>query len=71
MTSTGTNPDILLLIEARQDTESKWRWEYAHARMTSSTVRLRFDDALVWSEGSVSNAAFDNWIFYFLKRDFP
>ena len=72
MTSTGTNPDLLLLIEARRDGDGKWRWEYAHARMTSSSVRVRLDDAEVWAEGfaPVSNAVFENWTFYFLRRDF-
>ncbi|HEY2250757.1 MAG TPA: hypothetical protein VGH74_06835 [Planctomycetaceae bacterium] len=70
MTSTGTNPDLLLLIEARHDGDGKLRWEYAHARMTSNSVRVRLDDADVWTEEGVSSAAFENWIFYFLRRDF-
>jgi hypothetical protein len=70
MTSTGTNPDLLLLIEARPDGDGKLRWEYAHARMTSNSVRVRLDDAEIWAEAGVSSAAFENWIFYFLQRDF-
>jgi hypothetical protein len=70
MTSTGTNPDLLLLIEARRDGDGKLRWEYAHARMTSNSVRVRLDDVDVWGEEGVSSAAFENWIFFFLRRDF-
>jgi len=70
MSSTGTNPDLLLLIEARRDGEGKLRWEYAHARMTSASVRMRLDETEIWSEKSVSSADFDNWLFYFLRRDF-
>jgi hypothetical protein len=72
MTSTGTNPDLLLLIEARRDDRGTLRWEYAHARMTSASVRVRLDDAEVWAEPVVDtrNAVFDNWTFYFLPRDF-
>jgi hypothetical protein len=70
MTSTGTNPDLLLLIEARKDGDGKLRWEYAHARMTSNSVRVRLDNEEIWAEDSVSSAAFENWIFYFLRRDF-
>ena len=44
MTSTGTTPDLLLLIEARRDVDGKLRWEYAHARMTSNSLRVRLDD---------------------------
>lgn len=72
MTSTGTNPDLLLLIEARADADGKLRWEYAHARMTSNSVRVRLDDVEVWSESfaPVNNAVFENWTFYFLPRTF-
>lgn len=70
MTSTGTNPDLLLLIEARRDGDGKLRWEYAHARMTSNSVRVRLDDVEVWAEEEVSSAAFENWIFFFIRRDF-
>lgn len=72
MTSTGTNPDLLLLIEARKGDDGKLRWEYAHARMTSNSVRVRLDDSEVWSETFVPNSAVtDTWTFYFLSRDFP
>src|SRR5262249_41849480 len=72
MSSTGTNPDLLLLVEVRRGADGKERWEYAHARMTSASVRVRLDDAAIWSEGfaPLSNAVFDNWTFYFLGREF-
>jgi hypothetical protein len=70
MTSTGTNPSLLLLIEARQGDDGKPRWEYAHARMTSSAVQFRLDDNEVWTEKQVPSGSFDNWIYYFLRRDF-
>ncbi|MGE5191800.1 MAG: hypothetical protein ACM3U2_04815 [Deltaproteobacteria bacterium] len=71
MSSTGTNPDLLLLIEARGDSDGKLRWEYAYARMTANGVRLRLDDAEIWAEKAVAAAAFENWIYYFLQREFP
>ena len=70
MTSTGTNPNLLLLIEARTSSDGKLQWEYAHARMTSSSIRFRLDDAEIWAEKEVPNGSFDNWIYYFLRRDF-
>jgi hypothetical protein len=70
MTSTGTNPDLLLLIEARPDGDGKLRWEYAHARMTSNSVRVRLDDTEVWAEESTPSGAFENWIYFFLPREF-
>jgi hypothetical protein len=71
LSSTGTNPDLLLLIEARRDEAGAWRWEYAHARMTSASLRVRLDDDEVWAEGNATPGALDNWIYYFLSRDFP
>ncbi len=71
LSSTGTNPDLLLLIEARRDGAGAWRWEYAHARMTSASLRVRLDDDEVWAEGNATPGALDNWIYYFLARDFP
>jgi len=71
MTSTGTNPSILFLIEAREDGAGKLRWEYATARMTSFSVHARLDDEDVWVEQDVPSDKFDSWTYYFLSRDFP
>jgi hypothetical protein len=69
MSSTGTNPDLLLLIEARTDDKGGLRWEYAHVRMTSASLIVWLDGAEVWSEGGTAsnNAALGNWI-YFLSQ---
>jgi hypothetical protein len=70
MTSTGTNPDLLLLVEARSDGDGNLRWEYACARMTSAALRISLDDSEIWTETGVRAGAFANWTFYFLPRDF-
>ena len=70
MTSTGTNPSILLLIEARKDKTGTLQWEYALARMTSFSIRARLDDNEIWAEPDAGNGAFENWLYYFLRRDF-
>ena len=72
MSATGTNPDLLLLIEARRDGEGKLRWEYAWARMTAEPLVVRLDKAEVWSESSsgANNIAPGNWIYFFLPRSF-
>lgn len=72
MSSTGTNPDLLLLIEARSADEGKPRWEYALARMTSASIRVRLDDVEVWSEPGVppNSPIPENFIYYFLSRSF-
>ena len=70
MSATGTNPDVLLLIEARES-QGKLRWEYGHARMTSASVRVRLDDVEVWlaKEGARAGA-YDNWMYFFIARPF-
>src|SRR5262249_55921246 len=68
MTATGTNPDLLLLIEGRRDGDGKLRWEYALARMTAEPAVVRLDGVEVWSEGAspANNTEPGNWIYYFL-----
>jgi hypothetical protein len=70
MNSTGTNPDVLLLIEARNDDSGKLRWHYAHARRTDASVRLHLANVQVCSQPAVNNGTFETWAYYFLRRDF-
>jgi hypothetical protein len=44
----GTDPDLLLLVEARGENVAKARWQFAAARMTMAEVRLRHRDKEVW-----------------------
>jgi hypothetical protein len=43
----GTDPEILLLIEAVQEGD-KATWQYAFARRTSGQLEARLDDSVVW-----------------------
>jgi hypothetical protein len=43
----GTDPEVLLLIEARE-TEGKSGWHYALARMNRDAMRVRRNDREVW-----------------------
>jgi hypothetical protein len=72
MSATGTNPDLLLLLEARPDEGGKLRWEYAYARITANSLIMRLDDQEIWSEVGVpsSAAGYDTWTYYFLRRGF-
>jgi hypothetical protein len=49
----GTDPELLVLIEARGKDADSARWQYAPTRLTSSEVRLRHRDKEVWSGGIV------------------
>jgi hypothetical protein len=44
----GTNPEVLLLVEAVKDGK-KLEWHFAFARMTSRECDVRRDDKVVWS----------------------
>jgi hypothetical protein len=58
----GTNPEILLLVEAQQDA-----WSYGHLRMAYAKLELRLDDKVVHSydefpgEGSGGNYLADGY----------
>lgn len=61
-TGTGTNPDLLLLLETQTD----GGWQYGLATMTAEGLRVRLDDKLVWdvphTGGKVTE--FDNWMYF-------
>ena len=44
----GTDPELILSIEARQQ-DAEFRWHYAAASFTDYALRLRLDDKAVWS----------------------
>src|SRR5947199_236570 len=43
----GTDPEVLLVIEAREREEGR-RWHYALARMNRDAMRVRHKDQEVW-----------------------
>ncbi len=44
----GTDPEVLLVIEARE-TKERREWQYALARMNRDPIRVRYADEEVWS----------------------
>jgi hypothetical protein len=64
------NPGFLLILEARPTGDRKWRWEYGSVRLGTGQVLLRLDDAEVWRQEPAKGMIFDNWTYYFLRRDF-
>lgn len=46
--SKGTNPEVLLLIEALPDKAGKLHWHYAPARMSSRECEIRRQNKVVW-----------------------
>jgi len=64
------NPGFLLILEARPVGDGKSRWEYANFRLGTGQVLLRLDDVEVWRQEPAKGMIFDNWTYYFLRRDF-
>jgi hypothetical protein len=57
----GTDPEILLLLEARAERDGKARWQFAAGRMQNIALRLKFDDRQVWDVQQLEWAtAFDH-----------
>ncbi|MFK8110780.1 MAG: hypothetical protein AB8B91_01180 [Rubripirellula sp.] len=46
----GTDPEVLLLIEAVRDSEGKTSWQYALARMTMVPTEVRHREELVFAQ---------------------
>lgn len=44
----GTDPEVLLLIEARRNADA-FQWQYALARLSIMQLRVHYDDQPVWS----------------------
>jgi hypothetical protein len=65
----GTNPDLLMLIEARGD--EKPAWHFAPARMTNGGVTLKIEDKTVWECPfvDVGEGPFANWLFFYAARE--
>lgn len=50
LTSNGTNPDALLIVEALRDPESNARWRYAVVGMTGDAVEVVHKEKVVWTK---------------------
>lgn len=67
-TTNGTNPDVLVILEASGDAEDL-SWHYAAARMTTGGVTLKYRDQAVWEVEYVNRqAAYPTWTFFHTPR---
>jgi len=56
VSTAGTDPEILLVIEARQ-LDDHWRWHYSVCRFTDLKTWVSLDDKTIWSFENGSNGA--------------
>ena len=61
-TGTGTNPDLLLLIELTKESG----WQYGLAGMTAEGLTVRFDEKIVWElpHSAGKDHVFDTWLYF-------
>jgi hypothetical protein len=65
LTSNGTNPDALLIIEALREPVANARWRYAVVGMTGDAVDVVFKDKTIWTK-SYTDGPGDHrsWMWY-------
>jgi hypothetical protein len=65
----GTNPDVLVLIEARE-AAGKPQWQFAPARMTTGGITLNYGGRKVWECEFVEprSGPYSNWLFFPVPR---
>ncbi len=73
LASNGTNPDILICLEIRPNSDDRERWHFGVARMTNGEVTLRYAGNQVWSCEEVDSmtGAFETWMFFAEPRTPP
>jgi hypothetical protein len=65
----GTNPDLLVLVEARGEGDTL-AWHFAPARMTTGGLTLKYGDKTVWEVPFVEphTGPYSNWLFFATPR---
>jgi len=66
----GTDPELLVLLEARRDGESA-QWQYALARMTMWGIDVTYQDAKVWSVEAVERKSDPKQTYFTIDRVIP
>ena len=68
MTTNGTNPDAMLIIELHRQDGGPPAWKFAIAGMTSGALAFKLDDRQVWSrQGEDNTGSYDTWLWFFGK----
>jgi hypothetical protein len=64
--SNGTNPEVILLLEAKSEGGAEPRWQYALARLGHAEMHVAFDDVEVWTVPRVDRMASTEpyWLHY-------
>ncbi len=66
LTTNGTNPDMLIVIELRKDGETGARWDYGIVKMTYAEVHIRLDQGEIYS--SPITEPLETWTYFQMPR---
>jgi hypothetical protein len=65
LTTNGTNPDAILVVELHRPAEAAPKWKFGVAGMTQEQLSVKFDGKEVWSKPhSPASGKFDTWMFF-------
>lgn len=62
VSSAGTDPEVIIPVEARRESDGPWKWQYGIARFTDRELVVRHADEVIWSsiENPNLKAAIEN-----------
>jgi hypothetical protein len=67
LTTNGTNPDMLIVIELRGEKGAEPAWHYGIVKMTSAEVHIRLDKSEVWK--SPVSEPLETWTHFSIPRE--
>jgi hypothetical protein len=67
LTTNGTNPDMLILIELRAERDAAPKWHYGIVKVTHAEIHIRLDDREIYS--SPYTAPRETWIHFQARRE--
>ncbi len=67
LTTNGTNPDMLIVIELRGEKGAEPAWLYGIVKMTYAEVHIRLDKSEVWK--SPVSEPLETWTYFSIPRD--
>jgi len=65
----ATNPEVVLLLEARRDKAGKATWHFAFARMGAAAAQARMDRQIIWECSAIKDWKSDESYFSYYGSD--
>jgi hypothetical protein len=67
LTTNGTNPDMLIVIELHAEKGAQPAWHYGIVKMTYAEVHIRLDKSEIWR--SLISEPLETWTYFSIPRD--